>query len=106
MRVRAYIGIIAWRARIEGCCVTAVFEKVAAFGVHVEAGVSSASMSDVSSAFIPATNGWITRVVTDNRASLVDFKPSPRASESRPKPSSSKTSSSSPVKVAMDNAWA
>ena len=54
MRVRACIGRIPWRARTDGCCVLAVFEYVATFGVDVGAG---ALISDASSALIAATYG-------------------------------------------------
>jgi hypothetical protein len=91
VKARVYIGRIPWRARMEVYCVLAVFEYVAAFAVYVGAG---ASINDVSFALIAATNGRFSRMVTDKRASLVDFEPLPRASESRPNPRSSKTSCS------------
>ena len=44
---------------MEGCCVLTVFKHVAAFGVHVGAGVSSASISDTNSALMDPSDHWM-----------------------------------------------
>ena len=102
VRVRAYIGRIPWRTRTDGCCVLAVFEYVATFGVDVGAG---ALTSDASSTLIAATNGWFTLVVTDNKASLIDLKPRPSQGSTRvhSRPTQLATL---PAKVARANAYA
>ena len=93
---------------MEGCCTTVDLDPAVVIVLTEPAGVvagfSSARMRGINSDFILSRRGLTTLPTTESSPSLIDFSPSPRASESIPKFNSSNVSNNSPAKSPMANA--
>jgi len=100
----AYSGTTACNAIIEGCGVLVLFECSPDPVLPTGLNFSSPSIRGKSSDWIEAIRGFTTRVTRLTNPSRVTLNPSGRPSTSRPRPSSSNVSKTSPANVANPTA--